>query len=55
MRLLTNNPAKMTSLEQHGIQVLERVPLQVPATTHSASYLLTKQLRMGHLLDSRLL
>jgi len=55
VRLLTNNPAKMTSLEQHGIQVLERVPLQVPATTHSASYLLTKQLRMGHLLDSRLL
>ncbi|WP_298821689.1 GTP cyclohydrolase II [Chloroflexus sp.] len=54
-RLLTNNPAKITGLERHGIVVRERVPLQAPANAYSAPYLLTKQLRMGHLLDARTL
>lgn len=55
VRLLTNNPAKIASLEQYGITVRERVPLQAPANAYSAPYLLTKQLRMGHLLDGRML
>ncbi|GIV94223.1 GTP cyclohydrolase II [Chloroflexus sp.] len=55
VRLLTNNPAKITGIEQHGIAVAERVPLQMPANNYSAAYLLAKQVRMGHLLDSRLL
>ncbi|OAN40588.1 GTP cyclohydrolase II [Chloroflexus islandicus] len=55
VRLLTNNPAKIASLEQYGIIVRERVPLQAPANAYSAPYLLTKQLRMGHLLDGRML
>lgn len=55
VRLLTNNPAKIASLEQYGIAVRERVPLQAPANAYSAPYLLTKQLRMGHLLDGRML
>jgi len=55
VRLLTNNPAKITGIEQHGIAVTERVPLQMPANNYSAAYLLAKQVRMGHLLDSRLL
>lgn len=55
VRLLTNNPAKITGIEQHGIAVTERVPLQMPVNNYSAAYLLAKQVRMGHLLDSRLL
>lgn len=55
VRLLTNNPAKIASLEQYGITVRERVPLQAPANTYNAPYLLAKQLRMGHLLDGRML
>ncbi|WP_322512488.1 GTP cyclohydrolase II [Chloroflexus sp.] len=55
VRLLTNNPAKIASLEQYGIAVRERVPLQAPANAYSAPYLLAKQLRMGHLLDGRML
>ncbi|ACL24207.1 GTP cyclohydrolase II [Chloroflexus aggregans] len=55
VRLLTNNPAKITGLEECGITVSERVPLQIPANVYNALYLLAKQLRMGHLLDSRML
>ncbi|MEF3275571.1 MAG: GTP cyclohydrolase II [Chloroflexus sp.] len=53
VRLLTNNPTKIVSLEHYGITVYERVPLQTPANIHSAPYLLAKQARMGHLLDIR--
>ncbi len=55
VRLLTNNPTKIDSLQRYGIVVRERVPLQVPANAYSAPYLLTKQLRMGHLLDGIIL
>lgn len=50
VRLLTNNPAKQTALERHGVRVLERVPLEVPPNPVNLPYLRTKAERMGHLL-----
>jgi GTP cyclohydrolase II len=49
VRLLTNNPAKARALELGGVQVVERVPMDIPATTHSRRYLETKQRYFGHL------
>jgi 3,4-dihydroxy 2-butanone 4-phosphate synthase/GTP cyclohydrolase II len=48
MRLLTNNPAKRAGLEGYGLEILERVPLQVHATPQNLRYLETKRDRMGH-------
>lgn len=50
VRLLTNNPEKVTALTQCGIDVVERVPHAFPANTHNERYLRTKALRGGHLL-----
>jgi GTP cyclohydrolase II len=50
IRLLTNNPRKVSGLTASGIRV-ERVPLQIPPTEFSKPYLKTKQLKLGHLLD----
>lgn len=54
VRLLTNNPAKIAGLTQHGIAVSERVPLHVAASSHNLQYLATKRRRMGHLLPENL-
>lgn len=51
VRLLTNNPAKMRILASHGIDVVERVPLQVGQTQQNAHYLATKALKSGHILS----
>jgi len=50
IRLLTNNPAKVTALSAAGITVNERVPHQLPENPHNARYLATKRDRSGHLL-----
>ncbi|PZU11890.1 GTP cyclohydrolase II [Sphingomonas sp.] len=50
IRLLTNNPAKVAGLEAKGIQVVERLPLALPANPHNAHYLDVKRDRTGHLL-----
>lgn len=51
VRLLTNNPEKIESLESHGIDVGERVPLQPEPNVHNTEYLRTKLKRMQHMLD----
>ena len=51
VRLITNNPDKVAYLTQHGIDVVERVPLLVGVNDMNAEYLATKRDRMGHLLD----
>jgi GTP cyclohydrolase II len=51
-RILTNNPAKIDALRAHGVEVLERVPIDTGANPVSLPYLRTKQRRMGHLLTS---
>jgi len=50
MRLLTNNPRKIVGLSGHGLEVVERVPLQTHPSKHNRKYLLTKKLKLGHLL-----
>ncbi len=50
MRLLTNNPKKIVGLEGYGLQVVERVPIEMPPTRRNRAYLATKRDRMGHLL-----
>jgi 3,4-dihydroxy 2-butanone 4-phosphate synthase/GTP cyclohydrolase II len=51
MRLLTNNPRKIKGLEGHGLEVVERVPLQMKENEDNARYLHTKQEKLGHLLN----
>ena len=51
IQLLTNNPDKVLQLEESGIAVDKRLAHQTPANRHNRSYLLTKALRAGHLLD----
>lgn len=51
VRLITNNPNKVAYLTEHGIDVIERVPLVVGVNDMNAEYLATKRDRMGHLLE----
>ena len=53
VRLLSNNPDKVSALERGGIQVTERVPCEAPPNSHSEDYLKTKKEKMGHLFTSR--
>jgi 3,4-dihydroxy 2-butanone 4-phosphate synthase/GTP cyclohydrolase II len=51
MRLMTNNPRKIVGLESYGLEIVDRVPLQIEPNLTNAKYLETKRARMGHLLD----
>jgi 3,4-dihydroxy 2-butanone 4-phosphate synthase/GTP cyclohydrolase II len=50
MRLLTNNPKKIIGLEGYGLQVVERVAIEMPTTDRNRAYLVTKRDKLGHLL-----
>lgn len=50
LRLLTNNPDKVYQLSDYGMEIMERVPIQMEATKYDSFYLKTKKMRMGHLL-----
>jgi 3,4-dihydroxy 2-butanone 4-phosphate synthase/GTP cyclohydrolase II len=52
VRLLTNNPRKISGLENYGVQVVERVPLEIPPRETNIHYLRTKQSKLGHLLSN---
>lgn len=53
VRLLSNNPDKVSALEQAGIEVVERVPCEVDPSPHAEDYLKTKKEKLGHLFTSR--
>ncbi|MBN9399994.1 MAG: bifunctional 3,4-dihydroxy-2-butanone-4-phosphate synthase/GTP cyclohydrolase II ['Candidatus Kapabacteria' thiocyanatum] len=50
MRLMTNNPKKRVGLQSYGLEVVELIPLEIPATTENQQYLQTKRDKMGHIL-----
>jgi len=52
IRLITNNPKKMVGLEGYGIDIVERVPIEIEATVCNMKYLQTKREKMGHLLEN---
>jgi 3,4-dihydroxy 2-butanone 4-phosphate synthase/GTP cyclohydrolase II len=52
LRLMTNNMGKYVALEGYGLEIVERVPLELPAHEDNRDYLRAKKLKMGHLLKS---
>ena len=50
MRLMTNNPSKYVALDGFGLEIVERVPIEIPPTDGTREYLATKKAKMGHLL-----
>ena len=50
IKLLTNNPKKVVGLGGYGLEIVEQLPLSLPANVHNQKYLDTKRLRMGHTL-----
>ncbi|MCL1144019.1 GTP cyclohydrolase II [Shewanella gaetbuli] len=51
VRLMTNNPRKVKAMQQEGIEVVERVPLQVGKNRYNESYLKTKSTELGHMMS----
>lgn len=51
VRLMTNNPRKVEALRKEGIDVAERIPLQIGRNPHNARYLATKAGKLGHMID----
>jgi 3,4-dihydroxy 2-butanone 4-phosphate synthase/GTP cyclohydrolase II len=52
IRLMTNNPKKLIGLEGYGMQIVERVPIQVEPTKSNIKYLKAKREKLGHLLEN---
>lgn len=53
MRMLTNNPKKIVGLEGYGIEVIDRVPIEMEAGEENKGYLMCKRDRMGHLIQGK--
>ena len=51
IRLLTNNPKKLVGLEGYGLEITERIPVQIAATDENRHYLKTKVRKLGHMLE----
>ncbi len=53
LKLMTNNPRKVKALQDLGVDVVERLPLEPGRNPHNAKYLATKKGKLGHLLDEQ--
>lgn len=51
IRILTNNPKKISRLEVYGIKIVEQIPIRAKPSKHNINYLKTKKSRLGHMLD----
>ena len=51
LRLITNNPRKFIGLAGYGLEIIDRVPLEIPPCKSNVNYLRTKKEKMGHILD----
>jgi 3,4-dihydroxy 2-butanone 4-phosphate synthase/GTP cyclohydrolase II len=51
MRLLTNNPAKFVAIEGFGLEIVERVPLEIAPSSTTRKYLEAKKKKLGHILE----
>jgi 3,4-dihydroxy 2-butanone 4-phosphate synthase/GTP cyclohydrolase II len=51
MKLMTNNPKKIIGLEGYGLEIVERISIEIPPTKESKRYLKTKKDKMGHILE----
>lgn len=51
LRVMSNNPRKYYGLQGHGLEMVERVPIEIEANQHNQRYLATKRDKLGHLLD----
>lgn len=51
VRLMTNNPRKVAALQEYGVKVIEREPLQVGKNSHNEEYLATKAGKLGHMMS----
>jgi len=54
IRILTNNPKKISRLEVYGIKIVEQIPLRAEPSEHNVDYLRAKKYRLGHILDEDL-
>jgi 3,4-dihydroxy 2-butanone 4-phosphate synthase/GTP cyclohydrolase II len=53
VRLMTNNPRKVIGLEGYGIEIVERVPIEIESCEHNHKYLSTKKTKLGHLFQGK--
>jgi 3,4-dihydroxy 2-butanone 4-phosphate synthase/GTP cyclohydrolase II len=51
IKILTNNPKKISRLEVYGIKVVEQIPLKAEPSQHNIDYLRTKKMRLGHMFN----
>ena len=51
VRVISNNPDKLAALERAGLQIVERIPIEVAAEEESVEYMRTKKEKMGHFLS----